>query len=210
MAWEEIDDNAIQQQVRSNDAKLDEIHYKAAARRLRGYAVGVGEVHVQRRARDVTIRLIQDGFVRRLFLECNSNQQEKLNETVSKPKSTPGYATAIADLVTEAGPQYPNDVPLGDVATIALKHLVPVHFIDLEIRNKPHWRSLGKRDAHAEKRFRAITADTGTVGCLILYGAHHFNGDKSVYLGGATCLGELLELGYVDFGPPERVAPGNQ
>lgn len=205
MAWEKIDEHAIQELIRLNNEKMDEAHYKAAVSRLRGYAVGVGEAHHQRRARDVTIRLITDGFVRRLFLECNSNEQEKLNAAVSKPKSTANYESDIADLVSAAGPQYRNEVALGEVATIALKHLVPVHYIDLDIRNKPHWKSLEKRDAHAAERFTAITKDTGTVGCLILFGAHHFNGDKEVYKGNVKCLGELLDLGYVDFGPPERV-----
>jgi hypothetical protein len=210
MAWKNIDEDTIQELIRRHHEKMDEAHYEAAVRRLRGYAVGVGEAHHQRRARDVTMRLIRHGFVRRLFLECNSNEQEKLNGAVSQPKSTSNYQSAIADLVSTAGPQYPNEVPLGEVATVALKHLVPVHYIDLDIRNKPHWKNLEKRDAPAAERFRAITKDTGTVGCLILFGAHHFNGDKEVYKGEVKCLGELLDLGYVDFGPPPRVSSLSQ
>jgi len=203
MAWEEIDEDPIGELVRRNNVKMDEVHYKAAARRLRGYALGVGEVHDERRARDVTVRLIREGLVRRLFLECNSNQQENLNAAVSKPKSTPNYEQDIAALVKTAGPNYGNEVSLGEVATIALKSLVPVHFIDLDVPHKTTPRNLEKRDAHAAERFRAITGQTGTVGCLILFGAHHLRGDRHLYRGTRKCLGELLDLGYVDFGPPE-------
>jgi hypothetical protein len=39
MAWEEIDKDPKRELVRRNSEKMDETHYKAAVRRLRGYAV---------------------------------------------------------------------------------------------------------------------------------------------------------------------------
>ena len=197
MVWQEIAKN---DDIDEDGLAPDEVRYQRAARRLRGYAVGVGEDHEERQARDVTIRLINNGFVRRLFLECNSNLQTTLNDAVSAPKSSPGYTTTIANLVTNAGPRYVNPVPLGDVATTALDNLVPVHFIDLDTPHKTYWKKVILRDAHAAQEFNRITARTGTVGCLVLFGGHHLHQkDTTIYRGNAPSLGELLELPFVTF-----------
>ncbi len=91
---------------------------------------------------------------------------------------------------------YENAVDLGEVAALALKNGIPVHFIDKYFSNRP--KHAGERDEHAAGLVNRITKNTGTTGCLFLYGGAHFLGDKWWYRG-SPCLGELLDLPYVSF-----------
>jgi len=174
----------------------------SAVRYLKGGALGVAEDHADRRPRNFTRELIQQGLVRRLFLECDSSDQPAINKAVKRPKDSPDYEAAIAKIVDESGPKpYDNKVTLGEVAIFALKNLVPVHFIDLEIKSKTHPGNVAKRDEHAAELFKRITARHGPVGCLLLFGGAHFVGGTDTYRGGGRCLGDLLDLSYVFMQP---------
>ena len=169
----------------------------SADRYLQDGALGVADHHTDRLPRDLALRLIQDRLVRRLFLECDSTDEPKFNEAVTKLQDSPQYE-AISDIVDKAGPQpYDNDVTLGEVAVFALRNRVPVHFIDLEIKSKTKPGIPAIRDAHAADLFRKITRQHGPKGCLVLYGGAHLIGGTETYRGDEPCLGQLLDLSYV-------------
>jgi hypothetical protein len=110
------------------------------------------------------------------------------------------YEECMVRMVTTAGPTYDNPIPLGEVAIVALRRGMPIHFIDLSIAHKPSPRSIVNREAHAATQFNQITAPTGRNGCLVLFGAHHLHQkDPTIYRGGDQSLGELLGLGYITF-----------
>ena len=171
------------------------------AERLLGIgALGIGEIHTDRRPREFVQGLIQRGFVSDLFLECTSDEQNRFNEAVDVARNSGDYEL-VKDLVDKSGPRpYYNEVDLGDVVETALKSGVRVHFIDLYLSNNTSPGKPAIRDAHAAKLFAEITETRGTVGCLLLFGAAHFEGGTDTYRGGEPCLGKLLKLNYMVFG----------
>ena len=171
------------------------------AERLLGIgALGIGEIHTDRRPREFVQGLIQRGFVSDLFLECTSDEQNRFNEAVDVARNSGDYEL-VKDLVDKSGPRpYYNEVDLGDVVETALKSGVRVHFIDLYLTGNTSPGKPAIRDAHAAKLFAEITETRGTVGCLLLFGAAHFEGGTDTYRGGEPCLGKLLKLNYMVFG----------
>ena len=182
-----------------------EITQDDAVRYLKGGAMGIGEDHRDPRPRAFAMALIATGVVRRLFLECNSNEQPGLNAAVSSKRDTT-YEARISDLVTAKAPMILNPIELGEVAVFALKRLVPVHFIDLDIPSKGSHRSVVARDRHAASEFDRLTRRTSTTGCLVLFGGAHLEGGTGLYRG-VPCLGELLDLRYVPFALPSPARP---
>jgi hypothetical protein len=173
----------------------------SATRCLEVGALGIADNHTDRRPRDFAMGLIGGGVVRLLFLECISTAEEKLYTAAVQHTDLPDsdYEEKIAEIVDEAGPQpYDNDVTLGQVAVLAFRHAVPVHFIDLDIPHKTRSGNPAKRDKHAADLFSEITEQhRSRTGCLVLFGGAHFIGGTDTYRGGEPCLGELLELSYV-------------
>jgi hypothetical protein len=172
--------------------------YQDAEAHLQVGAIGVGEMHLGRRPRDFVIELIQRGSVKRLLLECHSEKQAEFASAVASPLDS-HYEQRIKDLVTDAAPQYPNEVEMGEVAMIALKKGAEVHFIDKYVASGTTWRGVEKRDNHSVERFEAITAG-GAAGTLVLYGALHFiGGHPKVYPNRRKCLGQRLDLTFFTF-----------
>ena len=144
--------------------------YAHAAEYLRHGAIGVGEDHRVRYARDFAIGLIEKGLVQNLFLECDSYDQPEFNKALHSRKRSLDYYEAIKTIVNDSGPHYlRNPVQLGEVAITAVKHGVNVHFLDLRGKKTTAERAV-RRDLHAAKHFNRITAQTGTAGALVLYG----------------------------------------
>ena len=171
------------------------------AERLLGIgALGIGEIHTDRRPREFVQGLIQRGFVSDLFLECTSDEQNRFNEAVDVARNSGDYEL-VKDLVDKSGPRpYYNEVDLGDVVETALKSGVRVHFIDLYLTGNTSPGKPAIRDAHAAKLFASITETRGTVGCLLLFGADHLEGGTVTYRGGEPWLGKLLKLNYMVLG----------
>jgi hypothetical protein len=203
MVWQELGPTPG---VSEANMTQDEIRYQRVMRELPTDPVGLAEDHLKPEARLLTIRLVENGYVHRLFLECNSNLQPNFNAVVNSP---PGAArdAAIVTFVSNAGPAYGNSIVLGEVARVAVNRGIPVHLIDLDIARKTRWDSVVARDAHAAAQFTAITAPTGRWGCVVLFGGHHLHEkDPTIFRGGAQSLGERLNLGYVKF--PQTLMPG--
>ncbi len=208
MAWIQLGKAAIQALPAPRDATaIATINYNAAVARLPQGPLGVGEGHRDRRARDDVIRLINAGLVQRLFLECDDDHQTELDTAIAGNQQAADYLDTIADVVTTYQPMYDNPLWLGEVARAARSrpNPVPIHFVDTSCRSGTKWKpdKMTLRDLNAANSFRAITQATGTVGCLVLFGAQHFRGNDppGAFSPNGTCLGQNLALEYVDYGP---------
>jgi hypothetical protein len=204
MAWVQLGEAAIGALPAPRDpTAIANINYNAAAARLANGPLGVGEEHLDGQARTDVIRLINAGLVRRLFLECDDVHQPELQAALSRDPNAQDYVSTIAAVVTRRQPMYDTPVPLGDVARAAMgrPNPIPMHFVDKDVRNRGNWKRITERDENAADKFRTITQPTGTAGCLLLFGAHHFRGAQSVYGTSGRCLGQNLDLEYVDYGP---------
>lgn len=204
MAWNQLGKTAIVAlpEPRDLDA-IAAINYNAAAAQLANGPLGVGEEHLDGRARTDVIRLINAGLVRQLFLECDDVHRPALQAALDRDQNAPDYVSTIAEVVTAHQPQYDTPVPLGDVARAALGRPapIPMHFVDTQVRDRGKWDKLTLRDRNAADRFLAATQTTGTTGCLVLFGSHHFRGTQRRYGTAGRCLGQNLGLEYVDYGP---------
>ena len=199
MPWVQLGRAAIEAlPAPRNVQTIDNINHNAAVAQLAVGPLGVGEDHTDGRARTEVINLINAGLVQRLFLECDDIHQQELDNAVAG-----GNVATIAGVVTNRAPQYGNPVPLGNVATAAMggANPIPMHFVDTQVSNRGTRRNLILRDANAAANFRARTQVGGVVGCLVLFGAHHFRGEQLMYGTQRRCLGQNLGLEYVDFGP---------
>lgn len=175
-----------------------ENRYQYAEEYLEVGPIGVGECHVDRRPRDFVIGLIERGSVKRLLLECDSEKQPAFAATVASPVDA-RYEQRVKDFVTSAAPQYRNPVDMGEVAMIALKKGVEVHFIDKYVPSGTSWRGVEQRDDYAVERFTKIATGCGK-GTLVLYGALHFiGGDRQFYPNRRECLGQRLDLTFFTF-----------
>ena len=175
-----------------------------AVSRLQTGALGVGEEHLSAAAaREFTKSLIEQGHVRALFLECNSDAQAAFDNEVKGNSSNP--ASNIKQIVDNAGPQwFGAGLSLGDVALVAVGKGIPVHFIDLNIPRKTKKPNPAKRDEHAADLFdKAAAGIGGQAGCLVHYGMVHLDRSKDTrnesYYYDDRWLGDRVDLGIVLF-----------
>lgn len=178
---------------------FNEHQYAHAATYLEDGAIGVGEDHTHRAGRDFATRLIEAGLVRNLFLEGKSSAQSSLDRAAKAARDSRSSAR-LKRVVNDAGPRYFSlPMTLGDVAAIARRKNVNIHLIDKDVAEEVGYKSkyerVAARDFHAAERFARITAETGTVGSMVLYGAVHLMRGKPWYPDeNVMCLGELLSL----------------
>ncbi len=168
-------------------------------------ALGVGEDHQQSAGRLFTKKLIENGQVRILFLECDSSAQAAFDDAVRQRDNFSGAEANIKAIVDNAGPQWFGDgvITLGEVAWAAVQQGIPVYFLDLEMTRKTKRGNPAARDAHAAKIYNDIVGSGGNLGCLVHYGAVHL--DRSIdtmnrhYSYDDDWLGKLIDVGYVMF-----------
>ncbi len=156
-----------------------QIHQSQAAYTLSQKALGIGEDHDTPEGRAFAFMLMKDNRVRALFLE------EDLDLVRERAKDALGASGSgnLQQTIVQAveGPLNARQtVPLSKLVKYAYSRKIAVYLIDSENVSYTKRRDIMiKRDQHAAKRFEDIVSQKlGNIraGCLILFGALHFQG----------------------------------
>ena len=132
---------------------------------------GIGEDHTQPAARDFVSDRIEDGVIKQLFVELpttNQFQIDRMSVEVKKPNPDWGYIRALGTAMMFLG--FRNTHPLWELISQALAADIPVWAAD----NPRMGNSFRKRHQSIQSVYLAKTVKTGTTGCLLLWGSHHF------------------------------------
>jgi hypothetical protein len=166
--------------------QIGQLQEAMAARALQFGALGIGENHEERQGRDLAIRLIVGGHVKRLFVELSPGAYGPMiqNATGLAPQ---GYAAVRGALGLSSLHVCP--IALEDVIATAIVHGATVHCVD-------HRRAMqiGYASSPSGMRLRNSTItsgvqeetetqsarDGGASGSLLLFGGAHFEGGGSI------------------------------
>ena len=132
---------------------------------------GIGEDHTQPAARDFVSERIEDGVVKQLFVELPTTNQFQIDLMATEvKKANPDwrYVRALGTAMMFLG--FRNAHPLWELISQALAADIPVWASD-HPRMGNNFRI---RHQRVQSTYLAKTVKTGTTGCLLLWGSHHF------------------------------------
>lgn len=166
--------------------QIGQLQQAMAARALHFGALGIGEDHTERHGRDLAIRLITDGHVRRLFVELSPGAFGQMVQaaTALAPQGFDAVRGALGFGALHACP-----IALEDVVATAIVRHVSVHCVD---HRRAMQMGFASSDAGMRLRNRTIAEgvqaetetesarDGGAAGSLLLFGGAHFEGGNSI------------------------------
>jgi hypothetical protein len=147
-------------------------------------ALGIAEEHETPAARELVLRLMEMGVVRKFFVELPKNV-ERFATALAKAQTAAQSGASIEDItqLAPSGNLDPgNRLSIGYLIAIALSKNIEVYLADDRDMLRQNGGSFQKRHASIRETFKAATGQAeakwytdAAKGCLLLWGGAHFD-----------------------------------
>ncbi len=168
---------------------MPEIMLELAQLALKNGALGIGEDHGDPAGRQLALDLINMGLVRHFFTELYEEEGnlEKLGKASRAAAS--GDSLLVVESLAPSGHTLGNSIKQGRVIARALQRGAQVHLADIQkMKYRPTFHA--PRHSNIRAKYRIVTnqpapgaasaVGENCRGCLLLWGAAHFEGDTSL------------------------------